>query len=59
MRAAKFNDFLKEYTDPITGEQKYMEQLVRRCTNFFVDGCEHTTVQIACAWYQAHSLRAG
>ncbi|KAK9837164.1 hypothetical protein WJX81_007375, partial [Elliptochloris bilobata] len=25
---AKFNDFLKEYTDPITDEQKYMEQLV-------------------------------
>lgn len=32
MCAAKFNDFLKEYTDPITGEQKYMEQLVRTST---------------------------
>jgi hypothetical protein len=27
--AAKFIDFLKEYTDPDTGELKYVEQLVR------------------------------
>ena len=43
MCAAKFNDFIKEYTDPITDEQKYMEQLVR-AHQLLV--CSNTSIQL-------------